>query len=361
MPCPTPRLKHHTVSLADSTNGESALGSVQATGPIRSRVPARRKSLRLGLGLGLGAAVGAAWPLAASAQIDTLKVMIGANPGGGFDQTGRSLAASMIAAGTARSAVFENRGGAGGTVGLAQFVNTERGNPSALLVTGAVMVGAIETGRPPITLKNATPIARLFADTLVLVVPAGSPVQTLKDLTDKLKANPGSVSWGGGSRGSVDHILCGLIAKEAGVEPQKVNYVAFAGGGEAKAAILGGHVTVGIAGLSEFAADVEAGRMRALGISSSFKLRKLPTLIEQGVNVEIYNWRGVYGAPGISAEQRKALIDAVVKATEHPSWKETLRRNDWGAFLLTGDEFGRYVDSESTRLGAMLREVGVIR
>ncbi|MBU6270687.1 MAG: tripartite tricarboxylate transporter substrate binding protein [Betaproteobacteria bacterium] len=287
--------------------------------------------------------------------------MIGANPGGGFDQTGRSLAASMIAAGTARSAVFENRGGAGGTVGLAQFVNTERGNPSALLVTGAVMVGAIETGKPPITLKNATPIARLFADTLVLVVPASSPLQTLKDLTDKLKANPGSVSWGGGSRGSVDHILCGLIAKEVGVEPQKVNYVAFAGGGEAKAAILGGHVTVGVAGLSEFAPDVEAGRMRALGISSSFKLRKLPTLIEQGVNVEIYNWRGVYGAPGISPEQRKALIDAVVKATEHPSWKDTLRRNDWGAFLLTGDEFGRYVDSESARLGGMLREVGVIR
>jgi len=325
--------------------------------PAPTSAARRRQVLRMGL----ATAAFAGCPLSASAQIDTLKVMIGANPGGGFDQTGRSLAAAMIAAGTARSAVFENRGGAGGTIGLAQFVNTERGNPSALLVTGAVMVGAIETGKPPITLKNATPIARLFADTLVLVVPASSPLQSLKDLTDRLKANPGSVSWGGGSRGSVDHILAGLIAKDVGVDPQKVNYVAFAGGGEAKAAILGGHVTVGLAGVSEFAADIEAGRMRALGISSSFRLRKLPTLIEQGVNVEIYNWRGVYGAPGISAEQRKALIDAVVKATEHPSWKETLKRNDWGAFLLTGDEFGRYVEAESARLGAMLREVGVAR
>jgi putative tricarboxylic transport membrane protein len=222
-------------------------------------------------------------------------------------------------------------------------------------------VGAIEMGKPPVTLKNATPIARLFADTMILVVPASSPIQSLKDLLDRLKANPGAVSWGGGSRGSIDHILCGLIAREVGVDPTKVNYVAFAGGGEAKAAILGGHVTVGVAGVSEFAADVEAGRMRALGISSSFRLRGLPTLKDQGVNVEIYNWRGVYGAPGITPEQRKTLTDAVVKATEHASWKETLRRNDWGPFLLTGDDFGRYVDAESARLGGMLREIGVIK
>ena len=295
------------------------------------------------------------------AQVDTLKVMIGANPGGGFDQTGRSLGAAMIAAGSARNATFENKGGAGGTIGLAQFVNSERGNGSALIVTGAVMVGAIETGKPPVTLKNATPIARLFADTMILVVPANSPIQTLKDLIDKLKANPGSVSWGGGSRGSIDHIMVGLIAKDVGVDPTKVNYVAFAGGGEAKSAILGGHVTVGVAGVSEFAPDVDAGRMRALGISSSFKLRNLPTLKDQGVNVEIYNWRGVYGAPGITAEQRKTLTDAVVKGTEHASWKEALRKNDWGPFLLTGDDFGKYVEAESTRLGGILREIGVAK
>ncbi len=297
----------------------------------------------------------------AHAQIDTLKVMIGANPGGGFDQTGRTLGAAMIAAGSARNATYENKGGAGGSIGLAQFVNSDKGNGSALIVTGAVMVGAIETGKPPITLKNATPIARLFADTMILVVPANSPVQTLKDLTDRLKANPGAVSWGGGSRGSIDHMLVGLIAKDVGVDPTKINYVAFAGGGEAKSAILGGHVTVGVAGVSEFAADVESGRMRALGISSSFKLRNFTTLKEQGVNVEIYNWRGVYGAPGISPEQRKTLIDAVVKGTENAVWKDALRKNDWGPFLLTGDDFGKFVDAESTRLAGILRDIGVVK
>jgi len=293
--------------------------------------------------------------------VDSLKVMIGANPGGGYDQTGRTIGAAMIAAGTAKTASYDNKGGAGGTIGLTQFVNTDKGNPNALIVTGAVMVGAIETNHPPVTLKNATPIARLYADTMVLTVPASSPLKSIKDLTAQLKANPGSVSWGGGSKGSIDHILAGLIAKDIGVDPKKINYVPFAGGGEASASIMGGHVTVGIAGVSEFLPFIKSGKMRALAVTSKDRTADIPTLKEQGVNVEIYNWRGVYGAPGITPEQRKAMIDAVVKGTENKVWKEALTKNDWTPFLLTGDEFGKFVDGESTRLGGMLRDLGVAK
>lgn len=299
--------------------------------------------------------------LPAAAQIDTLKVMIGANPGGGFDQTGRGIAAAMQAAGAVRTATFENKGGAGGAIGLAQFVNSEKGNPNAMVVTGAVMVGGIEMSRSPITLRNATPIARLFADTMILVVPASSKLQTIGDAVAQLKANPGAVSWGGGSRGSVDHILAGLIAKEAGVEPARVNYIPFAGGGEATAAILGNQVTIGIAGVSEFLPHVKSGKMRALAVSSSFPVQGIRTLKDQGVNVEIYNWRGVYGAPGITPEQQKALIDAVVKGTQTAQWKETLARNEWAPFVETGAEFGAYVESETKRLGGILRDLGLVK
>ena len=307
------------------------------------------------------AAVAAAVVAAPAYAVDSLKVMIGANPGGGFDQTGRTIGAAMVAAGVAKSASYDNKGGAGGTIGLTQFVNTDKGNPNALIVTGAVMVGAIETNHPPVTLKNATPIARLFADTMVITVPASSPIKSLKDLTTQLKANPGSVSWGGGSKGSIDHILAGLIAKDIGVDPKKVNYVPFQGGGEASASILGGHVTVGIAGVSEFLPFIKTGKMRALAVTSKDRTADIPTLKEQGVNVEIYNWRGVYAAPGITPEQRKAMIDAVVKGTEHQVWKEALQKNDWTPFLLTGDEFGKFVEAESVRLGGTLRELGVAK
>lgn len=153
---------------------------------------------------------------------------------------------------------------------------------------------------------------------MVITVPANSPLKSMKDLTAQLKANPGSVSWGGGSKGSIDHILAGLVAKESGVDPKKINYVPFQGGGEASASILGGHVTVGLAGVSEFLPFIKSGKMRALAVTSKDRTADIPTLKEQGINVEIYNWRGVYGAPGITAEQRKALVDAVVKATETP-------------------------------------------
>ena len=320
---------------------------------LTTRLPALGLALMFACGMGLSTP--------ALAQIDSLKVMIGANPGGGFDQTGRGIASAMQAAGAIRGATFENKGGAGGAIGLAQFVNTDKGNPNAMVVTGAVMVGGIEMSKAPISLRNATPIARLFADTLILVVPTASKIQSLDDVIKQLKANPGSVSWGGGSRGSVDHIMVGLIAKEAGIDPTKANYIPFAGGGEATAAILGNQVTVGVAGVSEFLPIIKDGKMRALAVSSANPVQGIRTLKSQGIDVEIYNWRGVYGAPGITPEQQKTLIDAVIKGTQTPQWKEALARNEWTPYVLTGAEFGTFVEGEMKRLGGILRELGLVK
>ena len=302
--------------------------------------------------------------LASSAlAVDNVKFMIGANPGGGFDQTGRGLGKAMVEAGSAKSTQFENKGGAGGTIGLAQFVNASKGDGNAMIVTGAVMVGAIVQNKPPVTLAQATPIARLFYEYNVFVVPANSPIKTMKDVVEMLKKNPGSVKWGGGSRGSVDHISVAQIAKDAGVDPTKINYVPFQGGGEASAAILGGHVTVGTSGWNEMAQFVKSGKMRALAVTSATKLpgETVASLKEQGINVEIGNWRGVYGAAGITADQRKALIDAVVSATKQKSWNDSLAANDWFPALLTGDEFSKFVDVDHKRIEDSMRAVGRVK
>lgn len=295
--------------------------------------------------------------------LDNVKFMIGANPGGGYDQTGRGLGKAMVEAGVAKSVQFENKGGAGGTIGLAQFVNAAKGDGNAMIVTGAVMVGAIVQNKPPMTLAQATPIARLFYEYNVFVVPAASPVKTMKDVIEMMKKDPGSVKWGGGSRGSVDHISVAQIAKDAGVDPTKINYVPFSGGGEASAAILGGHVTVGTSGWNEMAQFVKSGKMRAIAVTSGKRLPELavPTLKEQGINVEIGNWRGVYGAPGINDVQKKAMIDAVVAATKQKSWNDALAGNDWFSSLLTGDEFSKFVDAEHKRIEESMRAVGLIK
>lgn len=302
-----------------------------------------------------GAALAAGLAIAGSAAaIDNVKMMIPANPGGGWDTTGRELGKAMLAAGSVKNIQYDNKGGAAGAIGLAQFVSASKGDPNALMMGGMVMVGGLIQNKSAVTLDQVTPIARLTSEYEVIVVPANSPIKDMKDLMAKFKANPGSISWGGGSAGGTDHILAGMLAKEVGVEPGKVNYVPFKGGGEAVAAIIGGHVSVGVSGLSEFAQHIQSGKMRALGVSSSEKVGNIPTLKEQGFNVELANWRGIFGAPGITKAQQAELVKAVEAATKHKSWEETLKKQDWTAYWMPGDQYGAFIQSEIKRIGDIL-------
>jgi putative tricarboxylic transport membrane protein len=291
--------------------------------------------------------------------VDSVKMMIPANPGGGWDTTGRELGKAITASGAAKNVQFDNKGGAAGAIGIAQFVNSSKGDPNAMMMGGMVMVGGLIQNKSAVTIDQVTPLARLTSEYEVIVVPANGP-KTLKELLDKFKANPGSVSWGGGSAGT-DHILAGLIAKEIGVEPAKVNYVPFKGGGEAVSAIIGGHVTAGISGLSEFAQHVKSGKMRALAVSSAKSIEGIPSLKEQGVNVELANWRGIFGAPGISKAQRDDLIKVVDTAVKSKEWKETLKKQDWDDFYLAGDAYGQYIKAENKRIAEILDSLSLAK
>lgn len=289
--------------------------------------------------------------------------MAPAAPGGGWDQTARALQAVLteqhIIVGGVE--VF-NVPGAGGTVGLARLVSTERGRGDLLMVTGAVMVGAILTNRSPVSLAQTTPIARLTGEYEVIVVPASSPFRTLGELLESFRRNPGSISWGGGSAGGIDHILAGLIAKEVGFSARQVNYIPFSGGGEALAAVLGGHVSAGISGYGEWRAQIEAGQLRALGITSENRLPgvDIPTLREQGLNIELANWRGLVAPPGISSAEKQALIEAVGVAVKTLQWQDTLARYSWTDYFLAGDEFASFLADETRRVRDVLLEIGLI-
>ena len=306
-------------------------------------------------------AAASAVPMPASASVN-LKMMIPANPGGGWDTTGRALGRALQEAGVAASVQYENKGGAAGAIGLAQFVNASKGDASAMMTMGAVMLGGIITGRPPVNVTQATPLARLTSEYNVFVVPAASPFKTMKDVVEQLKKDPGSVKWGGGSRGSTEHIAAAMLAREVGVDATKVNYVPFRGGGEATAAILGNNVSVGGSGYSEFQQYIETGKMRAIAVTSATRVKgiNVPTMKEQGYNVEIGNWRGVYGAPGITPEQQKMLIDLIVKATKTKAWTESLEKNNWTPALMTGKDFEDFVDREFASLRATMVKAGMI-
>jgi putative tricarboxylic transport membrane protein len=299
----------------------------------------------------------------AAFAIDDLKIIAPAKPGGGWDQTARAMQEVMQTDGIAKSVTVENVAGAGGIVGLSQLVDREKGNGNVLMVNGLVMVGAILTNKSAVTLDQVTPIARLTGEYEVIVVPASSDIKSLADLVAKLKADPGAVAWGGGSAGGTDHILVGLIAQAAGVEGAKINYVPFSGGGEALAAILGGHVTAGVSGYGEWAGQIQSGDLRALAISSGQRVEgiEIPTLKEQGVDVELANWRAVVAPPGISDEQKKVLVSAVDDMAKTEAWKKKLADSDWIDLYLSGDDFAKFLGDENARITKTLTQIGLVQ
>jgi len=301
---------------------------------------------------------------AASAQVEDLKIIAPAAPGGGWDQTARAIQQVLQAEKIVPNVQVLNVPGAGGTIGLAQFVNGSKGDPNALIVGGYVMVGAIITNNSPVTLSDVTPIARLTGEYEAIAVPADSPLKSMDDLVAALKADPQKVSWAGGSAGGTDHITAGLIAKAIGVDPTKVNYIAFSGGGESLASILGGKVTVGISSLSEYDAQAKAGKLRILGVSSAERLpeaKDIPTFKESGVDVEIQNWRMVAAAPGISPEQKKALSDSIAEMVNSQAWKDMLAQKGWVNTYLAGPEFEGQLAQDIASTQTILKDIGLAK
>ncbi len=301
--------------------------------------------------------------LAMPAFAEDYMIMAPAKPGGGWDSTARTMQEVMRAEGISASVQVQNVPGAGGTVGLAQFASSASGDASQLIVGGYVMVGAILTNESPVTLADVTPIARLTGEAVGIAVSASSPIQNIKELVEMMKADPGSVSWAGGSAGGVDHITVGLLAKAAGIDPTKINYVAFSGGGEALAAILGNQVTVGISGVGEFLPQVEAGTMRMLAVSTAEKWAgtDAPTLMESGYDVNVQNWRMVAAAPGLSDEQKAAVTADIDKLASSAGWKAALETNGWADTYLSGAEFDAQLAKEIEATTAVLKDIGLVK
>jgi putative tricarboxylic transport membrane protein len=297
----------------------------------------------------------------AAAQLE-LRIMAPAGPGGGWDQTARAMQSAMVASGAARSVQVVNVQGAGGTVGLAQLINA-KGDGNQLMVNGLVMVGAIITNKSPVTLDRVTPIARLTGEYLAIVVPASSPLKDAKALAAAVKENPGKVTWAGGSAGGVDHIAAALFARAAGADAAKINYIAFSGGGEALAALLGAKVTAGISGYAEFEGQIKAGKLRLVGVTSPSRLAGVdaPTLKEQGLDLVIANWRSVMAAPDLPADKKAALLAAVEKMAKSPAWAEVLKQKGWDDAYLGGDAFAAFLKEEQTRVTDILKSVGLAK
>ena len=291
-------------------------------------------------------------------------IMAPAATGGGFDTTARliqkALSDEKI---VTQNVTVSNVPGAGGTVGMSQILKNT-GNPYTLIVVGRVTVGSQVTGKTDAKVAQLTPIARMMAESGVIVTPKDSPYKSIKDVLDAIKKDVNSVKFAGGSAGGIDHELAATLVKAAGGDVKAwKSYVPFSGGGEAAAAIIGGQVQVGISGFGEFKGQIDSGNMKALAVSAEAPLKaasSIPTLKSQGVDVVMVNWRLLAAPPGIPAGDLAALKDIAKKVHDSKTWSDFATKNDWFDNFTT-EGLLTFVQTETQAITATLTDLGLVK
>ena len=293
--------------------------------------------------------------------VTDLRVMVPNSAGGGYDVTARTAAKVMEDENIASGIEVFNLEGAGGTVGLARTVN-EKGNGDLAMLMGLGVVGASYTNDTDATLAETTPLARLIEEPGAIMVSKDSPYKTIDDLVAAWKADPAKVTVGGGSSaGGPDHLLPMQLAQAVGIEPKKVNYVSYDGGGDLLPALLGNKLDFATSGPSELQDQIESGQVRVLATSGEQRLENVdaPTLKESGIDLVFTNWRGLVAPPGLTESDRTRLVDALQKMHDSDGWKQALEKNGWTDAFITGDEFGSFLEEQDKRVADVLSDLGL--
>jgi len=313
-----------------------------------------------GLALAALAAPAAAW------TPERPECIAPANPGGGWDTICRTSANVLQKTGALKSTMYvTNMPGGSGAVAIANVVAKRKGDGSLLVAASNSLTFTMAAGRTPHTYADVVPLAQIAAEYGGFFVRADSKFKDLADLVKALKADPTSVTFAGGSApGSLDHIKVAVLAKAVGVDPTRLVYVPFQGGGEAMTALLGGHTQAATIDLAEAVAQLQAGKIRCLALMSdkrSSKFKDLPTTHEQGVKVTFPTWRGLYMAPGAPAEAVQFWSDTVKKMLASPEWNAEREKLGWEATQRSGDEFRQFVKDEHARYQTLLKELGFLK
>ncbi|MFB9776371.1 Bug family tripartite tricarboxylate transporter substrate binding protein [Brevibacterium otitidis] len=289
-----------------------------------------------------------------------LTMIAPAGAGGGWDSFVREQQQAMRLAGVSRNAQVVNIPGAGGTIGLGRF-STMHGEASTIIATGSAMVGGIELNNSPVGFDDVTLLARMAEDYDVVIAPVDAPYDDVPGLLEAWQEDPGGFRWTGGSAGSMDHQVVARLAQEAGIEGTDITYIPKSGGGEAIQTLLSGTTDVAATGYNEVSDQIEAGRVKALGLTSPEPLNgvDIEPMSEQGVDIVMGNWRGMLGAPGITDEEKAELIAMLEETRDSAEWQDALKRNSWVDAWMTGEEFEDFLVEDQKNTAELLEVLGL--
>ena len=315
---------------------------------------------RVTLGAFAAALLAPAAPVGAQV-VRQLDITVPGGPGSGLDQAARGVEEALKAEKLVGTVRITNVAGGGGMIALSQFITTKEGNKTAVVVQGAGTVFFPLTNKTPVSLNDVRPLVRLAGEYEVLAVRTESDVKRFTDLMARFKANPGSVAWGGGSPGSTENIFFAHLAKVAGMQPRQVNFIPHPNTGEVVISALNGQATVVGGGLQDFAAQVEAGKLRIVAVAAPERLPGVdaPTLRELGHDIVFANWRGVSVHRSLDDASADALADLFRTMTGTPRWKKILQDRGWLDLFLAEKEYQAFIAEETRIAREILAELGI--
>jgi putative tricarboxylic transport membrane protein len=316
--------------------------------------------------LAVAAMAGGSFALhAADYPAKTVEMVAAGNPGGGLDLMARALESALRDEKLFKeSFAIKNMGGAGGNLAKT-YINQRKGDPHFVYVeSNRIYVNRI-VGTTKLTYTDVTPLARLATEYLVWAVRADSPYKSAREILDKLKADPSSLSFGVGTVPSNDQMNILRPAMVYGIDPTKIRIVPFKSGGDLMIQLLGGHVPVISTGLSEAIEQAKAGKVRLVAISApgavAGEFSTVPTWRSMGIDVSILHWRGLFAPPGIPADAVKYWDQTLSRMAKSDSWKKILERYQWFDAYADSATFRKDLERENKVYAELLTQLGMAK
>ncbi len=315
-----------------------------------------------------GLLIGALVAAGASAQewkpAKNIDIVVSSGAGGAADRQSRVVQKFLQGLPGMPSVTVTNRPGGGGTIAH-HFLMQQAGDAHYLGVLSTGLLTNSIIGLSKISYRDITPLNILMHDYVAVWVHSGSPIKSAADLLARLKADPKSLSLAFSTApGNQNHVVIGMVARAAGIEPKAVKTVIYASGGQGTTAALGGHVDVWFGTAGSVVQHAESGAARVLGLSAAErqpgKLAHVPTFREQGIDAVYYAWRGFLAPKGITPAQIAFWDQAFEKVVRDPEWKKVQDEFLWGSDFKGSAATRKFLDGEYELLSKILTELGVV-
>jgi len=296
-----------------------------------------------------------------------ISVVAPSGAGGGWDLTARSFTKVLSETKIVEQPLtVENKPGGGGAVFMAEYATAQAENNDMLFVNSPPIIinNLKKEGNSPYGVKNTTPLAQLTKDYGAIVVKEDSKFTDLKSVLEEVKKDPSKLTFAGGSApGSMDHLISILPAFKYGVDPTKVKYVSYDGGGEAITALLGGNADVIGTDASSVKEFLKAGKVRVLAVTSAERLsgdfKDIPTAKEQGVDAEFTIWRGVFGPEKMSKEAKAYWDKSIKQLVDSPEWKKEVETQGWDFDYKNSADFNTFLEEQEGQIQQLLAALGM--